>query len=50
MIREYIVSRALWPCGLIRHILDQEVVGSNPADINYSFGNEACRLETRCQG
>ena len=35
------VSRALWPGGLIHHVLDQEVAGLNPAAINYSFGNEA---------
>ena len=42
-------SRAPWPCGIICHVLDWEVAGSNQAAISYSFGNKACRLENRCQ-
>ena len=39
-------SRAPWPCGLMRHLLDREVVGSNLGEGIYSFGDD-CKKRRR---
>ena len=46
MKQERVKSRALLFCGLMHHVLDQEVGGSNPGkSVSFSSG---CKLDLTC--